>query len=576
MNDAFLVELRRSRRRLAIRRAASGPHQWARVFLIVAVILALTLWRPATGWSQTQTLTGEDLLISVSSRWAGGGQGGYHPVRFQVVNRGKSRTLTFRISPIDRRYLSLPTVQRTISIESGAAVRFTLNVPLVGAGGYAVLSVHDERGRRVRSLSGSSLNLAEPMESTVGLLVIAPRMVDCGPFEDAVEFLNRTAGKVYWRGRSRTGYAQAVTPDSLPDSWISYSGLDLVAISLETFEKLSSARRSALLDWVRQGGNLIVYDVGEDPQGSRRLDVALELSRQAAVAANWRRVRAQEYPGFKIEQEQSEHTQPRRTATPSAKKAGGGRLLTHPEWPAKQNLFSIRKLMLGQIIAFPRDPFPGTPNDWAWLLSVLTKSRYDWAWRHGLTARDENPNFLEFLIPGIRTVPAKSFVVLITLFTLVIGPVNFFFLKRRNRLYLVLLTIPLIAFLTSMTLFAYSVVAHGVSVRSRVRSLTVVDQKAKRSVTVARVALYAGLAPSEGLRFLPETAVYPIWPPEQSFQTGVVDWTSAQHLRSGWLASRTRTQFLVTTCRAERGRLDVSPPKDGQLTIANGFEWKLT
>jgi len=521
-------------------------------------------------------LTGQDLLISVNAEWAGGGQGGYHPVRFRVVNRGKSRTLTFRISPVNQRFAALPTVERTVTIESGATLHFTLNVPLVGAGGYAILSVHDERGRMIQRLSGVSLDFAQPSGASVGLLVITSRAIDFAPFERAVEFLNLPGGKSYWGGRAGSKYSRVVSPDSLPASWVSYSGLDLVAISRDTFEKLSAARRSAVLDWIRQGGNLIVYDVGQTPEPSRRLDVVLGLAGQAAVSSTWHRVPPHAYPGFSIELKESEGKPSRRPPARSHEKPDGDRSSARSVWRVEQNLFSFRTLMLGLIVAFPRDPFPGSPNDWAWLLSFLLKNRYDWAWRHGLTARGENPNFLEFQIPGIRTVHARSFVVLITLFTLVIGPVNFFFLRRRNRLYLVLLTIPLIAFLTSMTLFAYSVVAHGFSVQSRVRSLTIVDQTAKRSVTVARVALYAGLAPSEGLRFLPETAVYPIWPPGRSFQSGRVDWTTTQHLRSGWLASRTPMQFLVTTCRAERGRLEVSPPNDDGMRIANGFAWKLT
>ena len=44
-------------------------------------------------------------------------------------------------------------------------------------------------------------------------------------------------------------------------------------------------------------------------------------------------------------------------------------------------------------------------------------------------------------------------------------------------------------------------------------------------------------------------------------------------LTSGWLRSRTRTQFLTVSHRAERGRLEVKPQASDKLSVANGFEW---
>ena len=40
---------------------------------------------------------------------------------------------------------------------------------------------------------------------------------------------------------------QIVEPDMLPDSWIDYSGLDFVAISVQTLGRLSVEERAAIL-----------------------------------------------------------------------------------------------------------------------------------------------------------------------------------------------------------------------------------------------------------------------------------------------------------------------------------------
>jgi hypothetical protein len=91
---------------------------------------------------------------------------------------------------------------------------------------------------------------------------------------------------------------------------------------------------------------------------------------------------------------------------------------------------------------------------------------------------------------------------------------------------------------------------------------------------MARIGLYAGFTPSGGLEFSPNTSVTPIWPEGQEFETGRVDWTETQALRSGFLRSRTRTQFLTTEVRDERGRLTIDN-LDAGVNVANGLEWDL-
>jgi hypothetical protein len=77
------------------------------------------------------------------------------------------------------------------------------------------------------------------------------------------------------------------------------------------------------------------------------------------------------------------------------------------------------------------------------------------------------------------------------------------------------------------------------------------------------------------LQFGESTAVFPIWSNSLNFESGSVDWTQAQALTSGWLRSRTRTQFLTTSHRIERGRLELTPHGTGGMHIANGLEWDI-
>jgi hypothetical protein len=112
-------------------------------------------------------------------------------------------------------------------------------------------------------------------------------------------------------------------------------------------------------------------------------------------------------------------------------------------------------------------------------------------------------------------------------------------------------------------------------VQSRLRSFTVLDQHSKTAVSFNRISLYAGIVPSAGLRFSPDTAVFPIWPDNSAFESGSVDWTNTQHLARGWLRSRTPAQFETISVRSERGRVDVKPAGAGEVEVANGLSWDI-
>lgn len=519
---------------------------------------------------ETFLLIGHDLQIDVDSRWVGCGQGGYCPVRIRVTNRGPTRTLTFRIT---KTYQPVVGVRQTLEVPQNARLDLTLSVPLVNYSNNAELRVEDAGGL----LDGlrHSLSLPEANTSEVGrpgLLVVAPSVVDLQPFEDGATTFRHTGGgggsvvsPSHHFGGYRTNNAIALPKNALPGSWVDYSGLDLIAIPLETLAELPSGTRTALAQWMRCGGTLLVTSVGEERSLTERLGKLLVGDTAPAVAWAWSPPKiADRNLNQVVHQDISGGITT--LAPPPTNEPGA--------WPQDANPFQMADVGFGKLVAFRSDPFPGTAQDWFWLLKSLGGfSRWDWGKRHGLASRIGNSDFLLFLIPGIGGVPVIMFLVLITIFTVVIGPLNYFLLARRKQLHLLLVTIPGIAFVTSLLLFGYTIVAHGFSVKARCRSLTYVDQAAQSAVTFNRLSIYAGQAPSSGLQFSRETAVFPIWPENEGFESGQVDWTHTQALTSGWLRSRTRTQFLTVGHRTERGRVEVTSNAAGTLTVANGFEW---
>ncbi|QDT47762.1 hypothetical protein Pan258_17980 [Symmachiella dynata] len=544
----------------------------ARTSFYAAILLLTATGTPqlfASGSDFTRTT--KDLTLTVDSRWAGGRYGGYAPIRIRLRNTGKPQELLFRFESDG--YAKLPRVQQRITIGQNETRQFTMAVPMVSESGYGSyaggqLTVR-RNGRVIKNLS-DSISLAENGSDSVNcpaLLVVSTKKVDCEPFSSAANSLSAAKGMTSPYGSSSSEDFQVIDPIMLPQSAVDYSGLDIMALSLETLKKIPDGARSAINNWVRTGGKLLVYETGAAAADVPELRGLLELT----DAETWRHAPINSRKPIKIiTEEELQGIGVSEIGTTPTEVSGDY------DWENSPNTFAFHPQVLGYVIAMPDNPFPGTPQDWAWMMNSLTPDSWRWTTRQGISTRQADSSFADFAIPGVGGVPKIAFIVLISAFTIVIGPLNYFFLKRRQQLYLLVVTIPSIAFLTSCALFAYAAVSDGFGVTSRTRSVTLLDQRTKTAVALGRTALYAGVAPSDGLRFDADTAVFPIWSAGQDSPQGSVDWTNGQHFSSGWIRSRTPMQFLSTVCRTERGRLEITPSIDSAtVNVANGLAWNI-
>ena len=123
-------------------------------------------------------------------------------------------------------------------------------------------------------------------------------------------------------------------------------------------------------------------------------------------------------------------------------------------------------------------------------------------------------DYWDFMIPGFGQSPVEGFLGVITLFILVIGPLNYYLLKKFNRMYYLPLTVVAAALLTTLTMMVYAVVSDGVATRVRLRSFTLLDQEGDENIAMTRCrqSYLAALSPSDGLIFPSQTCVYPILP----------------------------------------------------------------
>jgi len=565
---------------------------------------------PSATWAQPPTATlpsggaltdgnvqrrsGFGLSITFDTRGVCGS--GYRPIRVRIVPTTPvtaDRTLSFAVTHRRMRYPyeHQILVAQAVEIPAGSGpVETTIAVPSLSGGPSSWKIEVSEDGKVVPRLCPAlSMNSQVPSHILGGNLPLlrifmsgntlsdTSRLAQWFDLAPVMQYMNvPTAVGMGGNAPNSSGStpfvqlpsALALPIEAFPKKWIEYTNLDVVCLSMDQLDKLRMKHRrafDALLAWTAAGGNLWIYGVGNDWERLAELEswVEFPVSEETAPQA-----RGWSEPDDKL------------FGRPLMWGMGVGMGAPTPEPPKKPKKkprpkpperppFLLREYQMGQIVAIAAaDPFPGTETDWGWLVDSVGPNRLFWSQRHGLSTIQENADFWNFLIPGVGLAPVTAFRVLITLFVIVIGPVNYFLLRRWKRLHLLVITIPTSAALVTGALFGYALVADGLGTRVRARSYTEIDQRRGRAVCWARLSYYSGIAPSGGLTFPKETAVFSLAPnPTAEPRYRELIWDDRQWLARGWLRSRTPTQYLTVRSRKADLGLEIIPAKKGSKDL---------
>lgn len=539
------------------------------------------------------------MTMTVNSQWPEGR--GYRPYRFQLsapawtAARTIQLELTIGMAPDSKQLV----VSSDFEIPPGATkVNHVMSVPQFGAHQYVSLDVWAD-GVLLEGLSfENQLNAAGGVGAGMWDTELpAILFVNSGtPLNlQAFQFLGAGTNNPY-NIRTNTGSfanaSQVATfheeaPTDLVDGWINYTSLDVLVLSLADAQSLATSRSKvwrSIVDWTRAGGNLCVYGAGDDWKGLASLNQLLniaETSEEAATELRGWQAPANEFFGKVMLTGNGVASNPTTAYPLSPEEAAGVENATEVEMPddaetennapdPKPNSkkkrrtkpkppdrppFVSRSLMLGRVTAMAdTNPFPGKSLTWQWLFNSLGPENWKWRFRHGLSTDYDNPGFDRFLITDIGLPPIKTYRVLISLFVVVIGPLNYWWLWRKGRLHLLLFTVPVLAAIVTLGLIGYVFLGDGLESRLRSRSVTRLDQRNHEAASWARLSYYAGFAPSAGLTFSPDVATLPLEKTPNWYSAGgrsrYLNWTPQEHLVRGWLPSRTPTQFV--TLRAYR------------------------
>ena len=482
-----------------------------------------------------RTVEIESLKIEIDTEWGVRTAPGYLPVRFAITNLGEARVV--EIVGQGNRYFRTArgmqgggiVVRQAVRLARGDRVRLTIPVPILGTNENIRFEIREDgrtlapfnyTGFESNSLPGdASALIVADRSSPFGTMVSGwPRRMSAvvGSATFVVPSGTVTAGPA---GRTVTSAGGApldflLAPVRLPTNWLGYTSLRAVVIGPDEWRQLDDAQKSALLTWTACGGDLMLVDG----------DLGLLFP--------------------------DERRRPADTGNGAVRGYFFGRI--HRPTSA-----AIGTAGLASVLS---DAQKVQDANWA----LPANGARDWGTIAGRGFR--------LLIPGVDGVPARAYLSILIVFSLLIGPANYWFLWRKRQQVLLVLTAPLISALFIVVLGAYVVAGEGLGVRGRAATFTMLDQARQQASTRGSMSLYAaGMTPAGGLRFPRDAAVFSIGPQGTgSRDAQALDLTDAQRFSGGLIQARSPANIEQIGFRPARERLSFNREGSG-MTVVNGL-----
>lgn len=255
--------------------------------------------------------------------------------------------------------------------------------------------------------------------------------------------------------------------DSLPDLWAGYASTSLLILSQPGRLSLKNAQISAITDWVAAGGTLLIIpsgDPGEMDALKNLLPARVLGIREAPPSAD--------------------------LATPDAAMLRLGGTAEIVRGTASAPFLVRGGHGLGQVylaavdISNPRILTDNAARDW-WREIVSTTDRH--------RKQQLNVGHPQMLAtsPQLRPPSLGGLTLFLLVYVLLVGPVNYFLLKRRDQLLWMYVTVPILALTFSAVSFAISYYTKGSIVLLRQISVAQIAQGSDEAVARTWFSLFS-------------------------------------------------------------------------------------
>jgi hypothetical protein len=472
---------------------------------------------PARAAGEYRTAEVESLRIAMDTAWCSRTAPGYWPVRFDITNLGGDRVI--ELHGQGSRWwtvgeVSTFEINQSIRLKRSDHVKLTIPVPIAADTENLYFQIR-ERGRILHAFGNEGLQSGKRQNES-GVLIVADPATPLG----AIAYGLPRTDPAYSGGGTGFGGPNrdlVLDPLRLPSNWLGLTSVRAVFIGPKEWEKLAGPQKEALLAWTASGGDLMFVD-GDLPAllpDQQTLPISLTLGE----------------------------------GNPAPYYFGSINLLKSEE---------LRKIGLDaallQSSALAKNDDRALPVNRASGWSTLSKLGFS------------------LPIPGIGGVPVRSYLIILIVFSVLIGPVNFVWLWRKRRQVLLVLTAPLISAAFILLLSGYVFWGEGFGITGRAESFTLLDQKTNHAATRATVSMYAaGMAPGNGLQFSRGVAVIPISLARRgSRERQVLDLTDLQQFSAGIAKARAPANFEEVSFRPARERLSFNYTNNG-ITVVNAL-----
>jgi len=340
----------------------------------------------------------------------------------------------------------------------------------------------------------------------------------------------------------------------LPLNWAGYESADLMILSNYQLLSLLPEQEKAIRDWVLAGGTLFISsgltasEFSQSPLGEilpvRINDVKpLESKRALEVWSAGKITGSQEILGV--------------IAEPIA---GSETLISSDGRP----LLVRKDFAMGTVYFFccditkpPFTTWQGNTDLWGRIFKDMVTMR-----RVGAGSDDQSP---PAAMPQVSPPSLRNLSFFLFLYILVVGPVNYILLKRRDKMLLTFVTVPIMALLFTLSSFLYGYSTKGSSIIFRALSICEVENNIEHAPLTTFFSIFSpSLSRYEIEVRNPQSIAYEINPPD----TGdlVVEWKDGLKLKDinmdMWSMRRFKAREIVTF----PGKISFSfDGKDGKL-----------
>lgn len=449
-----------------------------RSLLLLCLVVCYAGMLPAAAYAQQAP----PVSLEVRAGYDGAGQyrvGHWFPVTIVATNNGA-----------DLRGV----VEWRFPNDNSGRFRYTIDLPR-GARKQLLLPIVTNdtvRSAELHFVAGST----ELLRQNVRLNPITSDQFGIGVISNNQTLLNSLIGLQTGNGFGTT--VSHIDPGQIPGDANLLAGLDVIFIHDLATGNLSAAQLSAIELWVRMGGQLVVGGGPLVDQTSAGLADLLPvilgaLSPDVSTATLGQLARRND-----ITQAVPTLTANSVNLKPEGRALDAGSLLTS------------RNLGAGQVVfaAFDLDvlrPWSGEPDLWSRV--IHSKDRvlvgYNYRWRNENLLRDV------LQLPALSLPSPGLLLLLIVIYILVIGPVNFLLLRRLRRVELAWITTPLLVVVFLGATYGASFVLRGN--RPQISQLTIVQgfEKQPKGQATGFVGMFSPQRRSYNLGFASTALVTP-------------------------------------------------------------------